>query len=74
MNDPIREQLAMGFKASCTLAQTMDSIDVDLDTFGNTAVTEIRLEVHHMTRRLRNLALLFGVEPAAVERIEAMHK
>ena len=41
--------------------------------FGDAVLKEIRYELEHLTRRVRNAALLHGASPEAVETVRRMN-
>ncbi|TFH55382.1 MAG: hypothetical protein E4G90_11830 [Gemmatimonadales bacterium] len=71
-NQETQNGLLRAYEAASSLFQAVEALSGGLDEFGNSALLEIRTEASYATRRLRNLALLHGVAPAAVATIREM--
>ena len=51
----------------------IEAVSESLNEFGNSAILEVRNDLAFMTRRVRNLCLLNGVSPKAVEKAGDLH-
>jgi hypothetical protein len=69
VNEETAVQLLRALEATSTALGAIKSVSGALDSFGNSNVLEIRLELQHLCRRLSNMCLLHGVSPVAVEKL-----
>jgi len=62
-------QLLRALENTTSAYAAIEAVSGGLDPFGDSNLTEVRLELQHLCRRLSNMCLLHGVSPVAVEKI-----
>ena len=68
MNEETGVALLRALEGTVTAFAAVESVSGASDAFGNSALLEVRNDLAHLTRRIRNLALLHGADPGAVEK------
>ena len=72
MNEEIGGRLLQAYEATLGAFAAVESVSGGLDGFGNSSLLEVRNDLSHTAKRLRNMALLNGASPAAVETVGRM--
>ena len=66
------DPLFRAYSATLTALKAVEGVGTGLDGFGNSSLLEVRNDLAHTAKRLRNMALLHGASPAAVETVGRM--
>ena len=69
MNDDVEAgpNLLDAYRLTLEAFRTVEQIPACTDGFGNAAMLELRGDLSHTARRIRNLALYLGLPPKALE-------